>query len=218
MTIASWRIDGNASGHPVRAERIDENVDEEVDDGRREDQPLETLKIAAKARQQIGTLPDDDIEKDVAGEQKQREPELPLDEAIDCEAADGERRGQRRDAHNQVIGIVDQAIPFWNSAMSFGPILTGTRFLFGPPTASRSGLTPRAPAEATVCDCCACEPPPGFSLLNMPPLFFGSSFFSASAVFVSAGFFSSPPASPREPSATVASSLAGLTSKVMFFA
>ena len=55
-------------------------------------------------------------------------------------------------------------MPFLNSAMSFGPIFTGTRFLFGPPTASRSGLTPRAPADATVCDCCACEPPPGSKL------------------------------------------------------
>ena len=75
-------------------------------------------------------------------------------------------------------------MPFWNSAMSLGPIFTVTRFLLGPPTASRSGLTPRAPADATVCDCCACEPPPGRKLAEHAAAFFGSSsfFFGASCV------------------------------------
>ena len=35
---------------PVRAQRVDENVDEEVDDGRGEDQPLETAEDRRRAR------------------------------------------------------------------------------------------------------------------------------------------------------------------------
>ena len=165
--------------HPVLAQRVDEDVDEQVDRRGREDEPLETLEVALDAGKQVRPLPDDEVEEEVAGEEEEREPELPLDETVEREADDRERRGQCRDAHDQVIrDSGDQAIPFWNSAMSLWPIFTGTRFLFGPPTASRSGLTPRAPAEATVCDCCACVPPPGLSLPNRPPPFFGSSFLA----------------------------------------
>jgi hypothetical protein len=59
----------------------------------------------------------------------------------------------------------------------------------------------------------------------MPPDFFGSSFFSASFLSAAglspaAGFFPSPPppARPRDPAATCGIALAGLASKVMFFA
>ena len=79
--------------HPVRAQRVDEDVDEQVDGRGGEDEPLETLEVALEAGKQARPLPDDEVEEDVAGEEEEREPELPLDETVDGEADD--RRASR---------------------------------------------------------------------------------------------------------------------------
>jgi hypothetical protein len=96
-------------------------VDQQVDRRRREDEALEPLQVAPEATEQARSLPGDEIEEDVGSEEKEGEPELPLDEPVERQADDRERRGPCRDARDQVsqvIGILDQAIPFWNSAMS----------------------------------------------------------------------------------------------------
>ena len=81
-------------GHPIGAQRIDEDVDEQVDGGGGKDEPFEPAQVAVGARNETGPLPDDEVEEDVGGEENEREPELSLDEPVDGEAADRERRGQ----------------------------------------------------------------------------------------------------------------------------
>ena len=56
--------------HAIGAQRVDERVDEQVDDGRGEDEPFEAAAVAAEAGQELGPLPDDEIEEDVAGEEE----------------------------------------------------------------------------------------------------------------------------------------------------
>ena len=56
------------------------------------------------------------------------------------------RERMRRSRHD-----AQPAMPFRNSAISAAVTVTTTSVLFGPPLASRSGLTPRDPADDTVC-------------------------------------------------------------------
>ena len=165
------------------------------------------------------------MKSEVGGEEKEREPELPLDEAVDGEADDRERRGQRRDARDQVTsvrmsGSGDDAL------LELGDVaradLDRHAVLVRTADGVAIGTTPRAPAEATVCDCCACEPLLGLSLLSMPPDFFGSSSFFVLAVgrllvvAASCRHRRRPArANLRPPSR---SRVVGLASKVMFLA
>ena len=105
-------------GHAVRAQRVDEAETSRLITAAAKTSRSRARKSPSSAGKEAGPLPDDEVEEDVAGEKKEGKPELSLDEPVDGEAADRERRGQSRDAHDQVVGIVDQASPFWNSAMS----------------------------------------------------------------------------------------------------
>ena len=82
-------------------------------------------------------------------------------------------------------GVAAQAtIPFLNASISAAVTFTMTGLLTGPPTASRSGTPPRAPADATCWPDCACFLPAVLSS--------ASPFFVGSPAFLSSSFFSRP--------------------------
>jgi hypothetical protein len=82
-------------------------------------------------------------------------------------------------------------MPLRNAAISLELSVTLTGALFGPPLASRSGLTPRDPADDTVC-VAGFSRANGFSPDNPNfPAGFGSSAFAGAAAGAAAG---DPPA------------------------
>src|SRR5205814_8261452 len=124
--------------------------------------------------------------RDVGDQENQRQPQLAPDEPIDRQAHEPERRGNRRGAQDQVVGMARQpTIPFLKDSSSAAVTLMVSGFLFEPPTASRSGTPPRAPADAVCCDAAVCLPPP--MPLSPKRPFLGSSFLSSA--FLSSSFF-----------------------------
>ncbi len=154
-----------------------------------------------------------EVAEDVDDEEEDREAKLLPDEAVGGQAFDQQRRGESRDAHDQVPWDSDPsasarvsrryAMPFLNSSSSARSILTGTLVRLVPPVALRSLPSPRAPAAADACWFDAWLPPE--SRLPSPKprfLFFLLLLLSFLRVFAGSALLPSPPDRPRAPASS----------------
>ncbi len=88
-----------------------------------------------------------DVQRDERQQRDEGEAQPPANDAVANDERDRERRRGQRQGRDQRRA---QTMPFRKSAISAAVSVTGTSMLLDPPLASRSGLTPRDPAEATV--------------------------------------------------------------------
>ncbi len=119
------------------AERVDEEHDHRVDDGRGDGEPGK----GADLRQRVGGRGDpaaddheEDIGKDERAEEDDRKAEPPADQPVGGDAHHPEHRGDGRDAQDGVFGVV-QTMPFLKAVISSGETFTATSAGLPPPLA-----------------------------------------------------------------------------------